>query len=225
MLTLSGLGVYHDASGTPQRAPGSLRRRDHEVRAAREGEVRALVEAWHYAHGMGRMTCGFTLHARACGSVLAVAVFNPPSLGAAKLMARGHCTHQEVIGLTRLSFHPEAPKNAGSFLLARAVAALPDRWAVVSTYADEAQGVVGVTYQAANLNYLGRTVPRAVWTREGVQVSVQRGGRTLTRAEMEAEGCQLAARAAMHRYRLVRGRQEAERNPERYPKPLPRLLR
>lgn len=224
MLRLCAGGLQHGPAGESAEGRPPLRRREYEVRPARAAQARELVEAWHYAHGMGRLTCGYTLHVRACGSPVAVAVFNPPSLGAAKFMAQGCCAHREVIGLSRLCFHPEAPRNAGSFLLARAVAALPQRWAVVGTYADEAQGVVGVTYQAANLSYLGRTEPRAVWTRGGVQVSVQRGGRTLTRAEMEAEGCELAARAAMHRYRLVRGQQEQHRNPGRYPKPVQRLL-
>lgn len=225
MLTLSPGGACHVPAGEGRVRLPELRRGEYEVRPAREGEARGLVEQWHYARGMGRLTCAWALHVRACGSPVAVAVFNPPSLGAAKFMARGVGTHQQVIGLSRLCFHGHAPKNAGSFLLAQAVAALPQRWAIVSTYADEAAGVVGVTYQAANLAYLGRTGPRAVWTRDGVQVSVQRGGQTLTREQMEAEGCVLAARASMHRYRLVRGQQERERNPGRYPKPLPHLLR
>ncbi|MFC5849411.1 hypothetical protein [Deinococcus petrolearius] len=106
------------------------------------------------------------------------------------------------------------------------MAALPQRWAIVSTYADEGAGVVGITYQAANLAYLGRTGPRAVWTRR------RRAGQRLAgwtdpdpRADGGRGGCALTARAALHRYRLLRGQQERERNPGRYPKPLPRLLR
>ena len=204
--------------------PAPLRARDFEVRPVSLAAARPLVEAWHYARGVGQSTAAFTLHARACGTPVAVAVFNPPSLGAAKFMAQGVTTHQGVLNLSRLSFHPDAPRNAGSFLLARAIAALPDRWAVISTYADTAQGVVGTVYQAVAAEYRGPSAARPVWTRQGVQVSTQRGARTLTHDDMLAEGCTLAARAVMHRYRLVRGQIETRRNPHTYPKAMPRLL-
>jgi hypothetical protein len=208
-LLLTPGGLLAQFGPVPNADP--LRTSAYEVRVIPASEARPLVEQWHYARGMGYATACASLHVRACGTPVAVAVFNPPSLGAAKLMAQGGHRHQDVIGLSRLCFDPAAPKNAGSFLLARAVAALPERWSVISTYADEGQGVVGVTYQATNFTYLGRSEPRAVWTRDGVQVSVQRGGKTLTHEQMHQEGCVLAGRAAMHRYRMVRGQPAPQR--------------
>ena len=223
MLTLTAAGPVHQAVPCPP-FPSPLRSRQYEVRPLTEEEARPLVEAWHYARGMGRATHAFSLNVRACGTAVAVAVFNPPSLGAAKFMAAGVTTHQHVLGLSRLCFHSEAPKNAGSFLLSQASRQLPERWEVISSYADEAQGVVGVVYQASNLSYLGKTAPRPVWTRNGQQVSVQRGGKTLTHQQMREEGCILAARAAMHRYRLVRADPEQRHDARPYPKPQTRLL-
>ena len=222
-LLLSAGGVLHGHAAQTI-FPAPLRSTEYEMRPLSAAEARQWAETWHYARGVGRLTHAYGLHVRACGSLVAVAAFNPPSLGAAKFMAQGVCTHQQVLGLSRLCFHPDAPKNAGSFLLSRAFACLPERWAVISTYADEAQGVVGVVYQASNLSYLGKTEPRAVWTKGGVQVSVQRGGKTLTREEMQQDGAVLSARACMHRYRLVRQDPERERRERPYPKPMTRLL-
>jgi len=196
-----------------------------ELRELGRSEAAALISRWHYAQGVGQITHAYALHLRSCGSVLGVASYNPPALGAAKLMSAGTgLGHQRVIALTRLAFHPDAPHNTGSALLARSGKALPERWAIITSYADEAQGVVGVVYQASNLTYLGKTAPRPVWTRGGVQVSVKRGGKTLTHEQMREEGCVLAARASMHRYRLLRGHAETQRNPGAYPKPMDRLL-
>lgn len=138
-------------------------------------------------------------------------------------MAAGIGTHRDVIGLSRLCYHPRAPRNAGSMLLAAAIRALPDRWQIIATYADEGAGVTGVTYQASNFRHMGVSAPRAVWTRNGVQVSAQRGPRTLTRTELLDEGCVLSTRAKMHRYRYWRLHPE-ERHASRPPPLLPRLL-
>lgn len=228
MLTLTAGGLFHSETGEhdrqgPQEERPVIHAASYEVLEVSSGVARPLVEAWHYARGMGNATHSFLLVSRSCGTPLAVAVFNPPSLGAAKLMASGVCEHQAVMNLSRLSFSPQAPKNAGSFLLARAVRALPQRWKVVSTYADVAQNVVGVTYQGANFAYLGQSSARPVWTRGGQQVSTQRGGKTLTHAQMQDEGCVIAARAPMHRYRMVRG-QAPVQGPQGYPRPQVRLL-
>ncbi|MCD0176272.1 hypothetical protein IHN32_09995 [Deinococcus sp. 14RED07] len=226
MLTLTPGGAVHSAP-LRQRGPDPDREqataREFEVRAITAREARPLIESWHYARGVGHLTAAFALHRRDCGSIVAVAGFNPPSLGAAKFMAAGICTHQEVIGLSRLCYHPQAPRNAGSMLLAASIRTLPGRWAVISTYADEAAGVIGTTYRAGNFRYMGTSAPRAVWLRRGVQVSTQRGGHTLTHDEMLEEGCQLLARARMHRYRYWRASPE-ERRLTPYPEPHPVLL-
>lgn len=212
-------------SGTEVRGlvfPSPLRRSDYEVTALSGKEARPLIEQWHYAHGVGNVTAAYALRFKACGTAVAVAAFNPPSRGAAVLMAREVTTPERIIGLTRLCFHPEAPQNAGSFLLAAAMSALPERWDAVSTYADEGQGVCGTVYQASNFAYLGKTPPRPMWHKDGVQVSTQRGSRTLTHQQMLDEGCVIASRASLHRYRFVREYPES-RNPQHYPKMMPSL--
>jgi hypothetical protein len=224
-LILTPSGAQHcsapDSFLSPTRP--AVRAAAYDVRAVTAREAQPLVEAWHYAHGVGQVTAAFALHERGSGAVLAVATFNPPSLGAAKLMAGPDRPHQHVLGLSRLCFHPAAPHGAASFLLSRAIRALPERWQVIATYADAAQGVVGTAYQASNFEYLGMTAARPVWTRAGVQVSRQRGARTLTAAELHAEGCVLAARACMYRYRLIRG-VDAPRSRRGYPKAVTPLL-
>ncbi|MBZ9715586.1 hypothetical protein [Deinococcus multiflagellatus] len=221
MLALTAAGLAHVAHAAgPWHDP--LLKDEWTVQPVAAAAARAFITTHHYALGAGRMTSAFGAFHRDCGSLLAVVAFNPPALGWAKHAATGTaCPHQSVLALTRLTIRPDAPANISSFLISRAVRQLPERWQIISTYADEARQVVGVAYQAANFEYQGRSKPRELWTREGQAVSRKRGARTLNHAQMIDDGCIYQGKAAMHRYRQLRrtAERETRRNPATYPKP------
>lgn len=97
---------------------------------------------------------------------------------------------RDVLALSRMAVHPSVPKNACSFLLARAIADIKRdrRWVWLLTYADESQGHEGGVYRASNWTYVGRTKANPRWVDIfGRQVAKQ-STRTRNRERMIALG-------------------------------------
>jgi hypothetical protein len=68
------------------------------------------------------------------------------------------------------------------------------------------QGHTGGIYKADNWTYCGLTKPERAYRRGKRLVSRKRGPKTLTEAEMQAEGCEMVGAFAKHRFIMIRRR-------------------
>ena len=124
----------------------TLRKTDWRVRDGLSWEVRDLVQRYHYSRDYA--SHGVANHVL----VPSQSVWAGPAVGAAIWMPavygikRYGCT---PLQLSRLVVHPDAPKNAATFLLRHSMN-LVDReaWPVLLTYADTGQGHTGAIYRA-----------------------------------------------------------------------------
>lgn len=156
-------------------------------------EAAAFVRAGHYAKGApNTSTYRHGLYradmAPMVSDLLGVALWIPPTRSAAEAVAGSDW--QGVLACSRLCVAPEVPTNGASFLLGRSMRAIDrDRWPVLVTYADTAQGHTGAIYRATNWTCHGETAGGDLWADEsGRQTSRKHGGRTFTVAEMVAQG-------------------------------------
>ena len=135
------------------------------------------------------------------GRLAGVALWIPPTKAAAQVVAGDDW--QGVLSLSRLAIEPDMPTNAASFLLGRSMRLIDrDRWPVLVTYADTAQGHTGAIYRATNWMCDGEVPAGDTWVMpDGSQCGRKRGGRTLTAAEMRAIGAERSASLPKIRFR------------------------
>jgi hypothetical protein len=168
-----------------------LHRDEWEVwNVPQHGEARRLIIEWHYSHSSpntstyrhGLYPAG--LLERCAG----VAVWIPPTRTTGEAIAGDRW--KGVLSLSRLVIEPGLPTNAASFLLGRSMRLINrDRWPVLVTYADTAQGHTGAIYKATNWTCDGPVPAGDVWTMpDGSQCGRKRGGVTLTVAQMRQLG-------------------------------------
>ena len=118
----------------------------------------------HYLHR--KAPCSFAFGLVKEGRLWGVICYGTPSSAP---LRRGICGAGEagnVIELTRLWIHDDAPKNCESYLIGNTVRRI-DKPIVVS-FADASMGHVGVVYQATNWIYTGLSAKRTDWTIEGI---------------------------------------------------------
>lgn len=98
---------------------------------------------------------------------------------------------RQVLSLTRMAVHTDAPKNACSFLLSRSIKEIKmdGRFVSLVTYADERMGHNGHVYRASNWKFVGTMKGSPAWIdpATGRQVATQ-ATRTRTKSEMLALG-------------------------------------
>lgn len=188
---IENAALLKSAAGQIDAAP-RLCRRDWEVRCVDIDVARRLVEQFHYAAGAsntatylhGLFRTGELWDERCVG----VAWWIPPTKHAA--FATYPANWQGVLALSRLVVHPDVPKNACTFLLARSRKLIDrQKWPCLVTYADKWQGHTGAIYRADNWQFVGETKPERTYVRNGRMVARKAGPRTRTHAEMIALGC------------------------------------
>lgn len=173
-------------------AQDHLRRQDWAVWPIPDhGIAVRLIRAWHYSEGApntstyrhGLYPAEFTL-----GDPHGVALWIPPTMSAAEHVAPGRA--RAVLALSRLVIEPGMPTNSASFLLGRSMRLIDrDRWPVLVTYADTAQGHTGAIYRATNWTCDGPVPAGDVWAApNGRLTSRKHGGYTLTAAQMTERG-------------------------------------
>lgn len=172
-----------------------------------------FLEEHHYAKGAPNTSTyrhGLYRNAILVGDLMGVALWIPPTRGAAETV---NPDWKKVLCLSRFCIHPNAPKNAASFLLGRSMALIDRRaWPTFLTYADTVKGHTGAIYKATNWTCLGAVPAADVWVNgDGVQRGRKRGGLTLTRAEMKALGFTLLPQLPKIKYvhHIHRGRTAA----------------
>lgn len=156
-------------------------------------EAARFIRSGHYARGTSNTSTyrhGLyrTDTAPLVSDLMGVALWMPPTRSAAEHIAGDDW--QGVLACSRLCVAPEVPTNGASFLLGRSMKAIDrNRWPVLVTYADTAQGHTGAIYRATNWRCDGEVPAGDLWAdASGRQTSRKHGGRTYTVAEMKAQG-------------------------------------
>lgn len=167
-----------------------LRKADWCVRDVTPQDARDFIAQYHYARGSSlTRVYSHGLFRRDSDTLMGVALWLPPTRVAAESVNRA--AWQRVLSLTRLACHPDAPRNAATFLLSRSVALIrkDGRFASLVTYADTRQGHTGAIYRAANWTYVGRMKGSCAWEdpATGRQVA-RKATRSRSDAEMRALG-------------------------------------
>jgi len=181
------------------------RRTDYTFDAGTHGEALGLVRTHHYAGGAANTSTVRTIMRRE-GVLVGAALWMPPTAGAAKALALrllGDVNrHKQVLVLSRLVVAPSEPRNAAGLLLGQSTREVirARRWALLVTYADEAQGHTGTIYRATGWEFDGVTAPQTAWHIDGRQVS-RFSTRSRTFAEMAALG---AVRSSSRKRRFVK---------------------
>ena len=169
------------------------RRTDYTFDAGTHGEALGLVRTHHYAGGAANTSTVRTIMRRE-GVLVGAALWMPPTARAAKGLALrllGDVNrHKQVLVLSRLVVAPSEPQNAASLLLGQSTREVirAKRWALLATYADEAQGHEGTIYRATGWTFDGWTVPTKTWRLDGRQVSAYVASTPRTIAQMRAMG-------------------------------------
>lgn len=112
---------------------------------------------------------------------------------------------KKVLVLSRLVVSPEAPHNAASFLLSHSAAMVDtERWPILLTFADTAQGHTGAIYKACNWTYAGLTEGSETWVSPtGEQRGRKRGPKNIPVEDMIAAGY-TRIKSQKHRFILDR---------------------
>lgn len=184
-----------------------LLKHEWRVRECHLDLAQQLVRRFHYSAG-GSNTAVYTFGLWRVAEWLdcdctGVSWWLPPTKSAGGSVCRDN--PQGVLSLSRLVVVPGAPKNACSFLIRHSMRFIDRyRWPVLLTYADEWRGHEGGIYKAladAGWRHDGWSKPERTYVRRGRMISRKRGPRTLTHAEMLADGCECAG--AFRRKRFV----------------------
>lgn len=166
-------------------------------------EAQEFIRTHHYARG-GSNTAVFVhgLYRKGSPALMGVAWWLPPTRVACESVDKENWTR--VLSLTRMAIHPEVPKNACSFLLARSVKLIrrTKRFTALVTYADESQAHEGRVYRACNWDYIGRTGPYPRWLDPNGRQVAPKATKNRTKAEMEALGYQKVGSYYKHKYVL-----------------------
>jgi hypothetical protein len=127
----------------------------------------------------------------------------PPTRDAAAATYPGN--PNGVLALSRMAIHPDAPRNAASFLLMRSVKQLEARWECLVTYADQWQGHTGAIYRAANWQYIGLTDPEWVYVNtQGRMMGRKRGDHTFRHQQMLDMGFIAKGPYSKHKFVYIR---------------------
>ena len=114
----------------------------------------------HYLHRKCPCSVAFGLFRD--GEVVGVIVYGTPSSAPLRSGVCGPEHANDVVELTRLWVRDDQPKNTASYLIGNTLKMSGKR--IVVSFADTAQGHVGVVYQATNWIYTGLSAKRTDWT-------------------------------------------------------------
>ena len=186
--------------------------------------MRMVVEH-HYLHRKAPCSAAFGLFAG--DDCKGVVCYGTPSSAPLRKGLAGieHATN--VVELTRLWVCDSVPRNGESFLIGRTLP-LAGKEFVVS-YADTAEGHLGVVYQATNWIYTGLSAKRTNWTIEGDARHCQSIADAHTAEEIRAlhgDKFSLQPRSRKHRYVYLNAKGRRRREllaalrypPQPYPK-------
>ena len=181
----------------------------------------------HYLHRKAPCSVAFGLF---CGDELkGVICYGTPSSAPLRSGIAGPQHARNVVELTRLWVCDSVPRNGESYLIGRTVRNAGKE--IVVSFAEIAQGHVGIVYQATNWLYTGLSAKRTNWTIDGVAKHCQTLADRYTAQEIRAEFGErfsLQDRPRKHRYIFInakgRRRDELIASLRYRPQPYPKVL-
>jgi hypothetical protein len=182
----------------------SLRREDWLVDDISARDARDFIVQHHYSKGASNTRVySHGLFRRGEEMLYGAALWLPPTRVAAESVNKEQWTR--VLSLTRLACHPDAPKNAASFLLAASIKRIKrdGRFVSLVTYADDRMGHAGAIYRASNWEYVGKTKPTPAWVDPNTGKQVARKSTTSrTNQQMLDLGFRMIGSFSKHKYVL-----------------------
>lgn len=159
-----------------------------------------VVVKEHYLHRKCPCSLAFGLFDTA-QTLKGVVCYGTPSSSSLRVGLAGTNNTHNILELTRLWVADDVPRNGESFLIGSTLTQLNKE--IVVSYADTAQGHVGVVYQATNWLYTGLSAKHTNWTIDGVDKHSQTLGDKFTSKElreMYGDKFTLTPRSRKHRY-------------------------
>ena len=183
---------------------GRLRKYEWCVRDIPASEARDFITMHHYAKGASNTRVySHGLFRQDSDVLMGAALWLPPTRVAAESVNKDEW--QRVLSLTRLACHPDAPRNAATFLLAASIRLIRQdgRFVSLVTYADTRYGHTGAIYRASNWNYVGRMRGSSAWRdpATGRQVS-RKATQSRTDAQMLELGYERLPPSDKHKFVL-----------------------
>lgn len=166
----------------------------------------------HYLHRKAPCSAAFGLFDE-MGRLWGVVMYGTPSSSSLRAGIAGAEEANNVIELTRLWIHDDAPKNGESFLIGRSVRNAGKD--IVVSFADTAQNHYGVVYQATNWLYTGLSAKRTDWTVEGIDKHGHTWADKYSANEMRemfGDKFTLQPRSRKHRYVFLNGSKARKRD-------------
>jgi len=149
---------------------------------------------------------------------------------ATPFVSRGICGKEyekEVLELNRLVVNENVPKNTTSYLVAKSLKLLPEKYKIIISYADTDFGHIGYIYQATNWIYVGLTIDMKEWRKKDSNLHSQNvcKGTDLEKRKKDKNYVQIY-RPKKHRYLYFRGTKKEKKERlsklkyeiEKYPK-------
>lgn len=161
-----------------------------------------MVVTNHYLHR--KAPCSFAFGLFLDDAIVGVVCYGTPSSSSLRKGVAGIDNAFNVIELTRLWLCDSVPKNGESYLIGNTLK-LVDKEIIVS-YADTAEGHLGIVYQATNWLYTGLSAKRTNYTIEGVDKHCQTIADKHTSKElreMYGDKFSLQPRSRKHRYVFI----------------------
>lgn len=170
-----------------------------------------IVLSKHYLHRKAPCSKAFGLVLDE--KIMGVICYGTPSSAPLRSGICGPKYAGSVIELTRLWVDDSVPKNGESYLIGNTLSDCGKE--IVVSFADSAQGHVGIVYQATNWIYTGLSAKRTSWHVDGID----RHGQTFADKhtaqeirEMYGDRFRLVERSRKHRYIFInaKGRKKKE---------------
>jgi len=166
--------------------------------------ARLFVSQYHYSGGMGNAGIPVGMYHQPTNTKLGVIVFHAPISENVRASVFGEGHEDKVIELHRMAIHPDAPHNAGSWFISRALDWLKDykpQYKAVLSFADTTEGHDGTVYQACSADYYGMSPPKTYYKdTEGVLRAPRQNGENISKSQAKERGWTPVERQAKHRY-------------------------
>lgn len=130
---------------------------DYQIKECARHEVKNFIEQWHYSKSINGVNSSYCFALFDGSEMIGAAIFG--KLGMANNWKKFVDAPDKVLELRRLVCVDKAPRNTESYFIGRMLRWLRRFTEVekIVSYADENHDHVGIIYQAANFDYLGKT--------------------------------------------------------------------
>jgi hypothetical protein len=171
----------------------------YKIRPVPNHIAQELVVKHHYLHR--KAPCSFAFGLFLEEEILGVIMYGTPSSAPLRKGIAGEENASNVIELTRLWVDDSVPRNGESYLIGRTLKLVNKE--IIVSFADTAQGHLGIVYQATNWIYTGLSAKRTNWTIAGLDKHCQTIADKFTSQELRekyGDKFTLEPRSRKHRY-------------------------